>query len=137
MDCYPILWDDSDSSSYSKPFLDEKQNIHLLSIPNINCSLLLADLITRSVTGNKYKYSAHKVLTPQEVIRRKINDGVIRNENDISRSILTMQHETEKYENSWLSTIKAYAKSSLQFLGLVEKENIDLYIQDLRRLFIQ
>ncbi|GFY45511.1 uncharacterized protein TNIN_165361 [Trichonephila inaurata madagascariensis] len=137
MDCYPILHDSSNSSSYSKPFLDDKQKFHLLSVPYINCSLLLADLITRSVTGNKYKYSAHKVLTPQEVIRKKINDSIIQNEYDIRRTILTMQREAEiKYEISWLSIIKAYAKSSFQFLGLVETENIDLYIQDVRHLFI-
>ncbi|GFU18336.1 uncharacterized protein TNCV_1980241 [Trichonephila clavipes] len=131
MDCYPILHDNSNSISYSKHFLDDKQKFHLLSVPYINCSLLLADLITRSVTGNKYKYSAHKVLTPQEITRKKINDSIIQNEYDIRRTMLAMQHETEiKYEISWLSTIKACAKSSFQFLGFVETENIDLYIQD-------
>ncbi|GFT70513.1 uncharacterized protein NPIL_152991 [Nephila pilipes] len=136
--CNPIFYDNSDySNSYSKHSLDGEQDIQFVSVPNINYSLLLADLITRSITGEKYKYPAH-TLSSQETIQRKINNGIIRNELDARRSIATLMRETESTrENSWISTIKTYVKSSLSWLGLVEEENGDHYIQDVRNLFAQ
>ncbi|GFT48415.1 uncharacterized protein NPIL_178081 [Nephila pilipes] len=104
---------------------------------DINYALLLADLVTRSYTGKKYETVTAELLTPQQLIRKKINDGVIQSERDIKENLYKLLSEMENKEHkSWYSTVKNYFKSAFQFIGLIEKEDIDVYVEDIRNLFI-
>ncbi|GBM60945.1 hypothetical protein AVEN_192397-1 [Araneus ventricosus] len=125
----------------SKTFLliDQKvrSNNHLTEVPDLNCSLLLADLITRTTTGNKYKSPMDEcMLSPQEVMLGKISDGVVRSESEVKQML--QRHLSEKEEgkpSSWFGTVNSYAKSMLQFLGLVRNDDTEEYVQEVRHLF--
>ncbi|GBN91149.1 hypothetical protein AVEN_186955-1, partial [Araneus ventricosus] len=93
----------------SKPFLlssqQEGMSCQSIQVPELNCSLLLADLVTRTITGNKYKSAMNEcVPSPPEVVRRKINDGMVRSEGDVKQNLQRLLSENENNRpRSWLS----------------------------------
>ncbi|KAF8789795.1 hypothetical protein HNY73_007706 [Argiope bruennichi] len=128
--------------SCSKSFLSSDQKDRgknqLIQAPDINCSLLLADLVARTVTGNRYKSSANAfLLSPREIILGKINAGVVQSESDIERNLQHFQSEKEEAKpSSWFNQLSGYATSMLQFLGLTGDDYFGEYIQDVRNLFV-
>ncbi|GBN84786.1 hypothetical protein AVEN_6331-1 [Araneus ventricosus] len=114
-----------------------RSNNHSTQVPDLNCSLLLADIVTRTITGNRYKSPIDEcLLSPPEVMLGKISDGVVRNESDVKQML--QRHLSEKeveIPSSWFSKLNGYAKSMLQFLGLVGNVDTEEYVQDVRCLF--
>ncbi|GIY18028.1 uncharacterized protein CEXT_427171 [Caerostris extrusa] len=115
----------------------DSQNSQLIQIPDVNYSLLFADLITRSITGNKYRYAVDEsLLSPHEVVLKRINDGVVQNESDVKRYLMSFSTEKDDGKKmSWPSLAKSYVKSTFEFLGLVKNEVLEDYVQDIRILF--
>ncbi|GIY88071.1 uncharacterized protein CDAR_555791 [Caerostris darwini] len=115
----------------------DSQNSQLIQIPDVNYSLLFADLITRSITGNKYKSAVDEsLLSPHEVVLKRINDGVVQNESDVKRYLMSFSTEKDDGKKmSWSSLAKSYVKSTFEFLGLVKNEGLEDYVQDIRNLF--
>ncbi|GFS38772.1 uncharacterized protein NPIL_616941 [Nephila pilipes] len=130
---------DKSATSFLPNSQDVEHHIPLPQVPDINCSLLLADLISRSVTGNKYKCATEEsLLLPTQKLQRKINECTVQNELDLRRNLTKLISEMEsnrQKQSSWFKSLKNYVRSTFQFLGLVEKEDIDSYVQDLRHLF--
>ncbi|CAL1285800.1 unnamed protein product [Larinioides sclopetarius] len=112
-------------------------NNHTILVPDLNCSLLLADLVTRTITGNRYKSPIEEcLLSPREMILAKIYNGLVRNEKDIKRMLQVQLSEKENEEPiSWLSKLNTFAKSMLQYLGLIRSENTKEQFHDIRNLF--
>ncbi|KAF8789449.1 hypothetical protein HNY73_007386 [Argiope bruennichi] len=129
-------------NSCSKSFLlnnqKDRSNNYLIQAPDLNCSLLLADLVTRTITGNRYESSMHEcLLSPREVIAEKINHLEVQSENGIKQNLQRLLSEKEDVRpNSWLSMLNGYTKTMLQFLGLAGSNYSQEYIQDVRNLFI-
>ncbi|GFS38774.1 uncharacterized protein NPIL_616951 [Nephila pilipes] len=130
---------DKSATSFLPNSQDVEHHIPLPQVPDINCSLLLLDLITRSVTGNKYKCATEEsLLLPTQKLQRKINECTVQSELDLRRNLTKLISEMEsnrQKQSSWFKSLKNYVRSTFQFLGLVEKEDIDSYVQDLRYLF--
>ncbi|GIY00534.1 uncharacterized protein CEXT_769461 [Caerostris extrusa] len=109
-----------------------------IQVPELNYSLLLADLITRSVTKNKYKFAIDEsLLSPQEILLRRINDGIIRNEKEIKEALQNLLSSSdEDNKSSWFGGMKHCVKSAFQWLGWVKKEDVDDYVMDVKTLFV-
>ncbi|GBN58883.1 hypothetical protein AVEN_245906-1 [Araneus ventricosus] len=130
------------NNSCLKSFLlsDQKyrSNNHSTQVRDLNCSLLLADIVTRTITGNRYKSPIDEcLLSPPEVMLGRISDGVVRNESDVKQML--QRHLSEKeveIPSSWFSKLNGYAKSMLQFLVLVGNVDTEEYVQDVRCLFV-
>ncbi|WP_215426118.1 hypothetical protein [Rickettsia tamurae] len=129
----------SDYGDYLKPSVSSgsSHNAQFSQVPEVNSSLLLADLIARSITGEKYKLSADKfLLSPQELIARRINDRAVQSENNINKNFYKLLSKfDDDRDSSWFGKVKSYVKSTCQFLGFVREEDIEDYIQDIRSLF--
>ncbi|CAL1290656.1 unnamed protein product [Larinioides sclopetarius] len=130
----------NDNNSCSKSFLlgDQKSRSDnkLTQVPDLNSSLLLADMVTRTIKGNRYKSPIDKyLLSPRELISRKINDGVVRNERDVKQILQRLLSEKEERPSSLFSKLSSYAKSMLQVLGLVGNSKTREYVEDIRHLF--
>ncbi|CAL1286324.1 unnamed protein product [Larinioides sclopetarius] len=128
------------NNSSSKSFLlsdqMERSSDHYNQVPDLNCSLLLADLVTRTVTGNRYKSPTAKcLLSPRELVLEKINDGPVQRENDVKQMLQVQLSEKDGRHSSWLSKINNYAKSMFQYLGLMRNEDTEVYVQDVWHLF--
>ncbi|GIY70355.1 uncharacterized protein CEXT_753821 [Caerostris extrusa] len=115
----------------------ESQNSQLIEIPDVNYSLLFADLIARSITGNKYRSAVDEsLLSPHEVVLKRINDGIVQNESDIKRNLKSLLTEVEDGKKmSWPTIAKSYMKSAFEFLGLDKNEGLEDYVLDIRNLF--
>ncbi|GBO21330.1 hypothetical protein AVEN_267892-1 [Araneus ventricosus] len=128
------------NNSCSKSFLLDNQNYrsnnHSTQVPDLNCSLLLADLVTRTITGNRYKSPVDEcLLSPPEVILGKISVGAVRSESDTKQMLQRLLSEKEERPSSWFSKLNGYAKSMFHYLGLVRNENTEGYVQDIHHLF--
>ncbi|GBN24043.1 hypothetical protein AVEN_265363-1 [Araneus ventricosus] len=128
------------NSSCSKSFLlsdqKDRSNNHSIQAPDLNCSLLLADLVTRTITGNRYQSPIDEcLLSPPEVILGKISDGTVRSESDVKQMLQRLLSEKEERPSSWFSKLNGYAKSMLRYLGFVRNEVSEEYVQDVRHLF--
>ncbi|GFQ91982.1 uncharacterized protein TNCT_143661 [Trichonephila clavata] len=129
-------------SNSTNPFLPNVQDVehHIPSpqVPDINCSLLLADLITRSITGVKYESAIDEsLLSPKQKLQRKMNECIVQDESDIKRNfaVLSEMEDSGQRQDSWFSSVKKYARLTFQFLGFVETESMDSYVHDIRYLF--
>ncbi|CAL1292049.1 unnamed protein product [Larinioides sclopetarius] len=115
----------------------DRSDNNLTAIPDFNSSLLLADLITRTVTGNRYKSPVDEcLLSPHQVVLGKLSNGMIRSEIDIEQML--QRHLSEKDDgeaSSWFGRINRCAKSMFQFLGLGVTDDIKEYVQEVRHLF--
>ncbi|CAL1286288.1 unnamed protein product [Larinioides sclopetarius] len=131
---------DGDNSCSKVLFLNDQRyisNNQSIPVPDLNCSLLLADTLTRAVTGNRYKTPIDEcLLSPPEVVLGKISDGMVRTESDIKQVLQRYLSEKEERPRSWFSKINDFAKSMFQFLGLVGKDDIEEYIEDVRHLYV-
>ncbi|GBO10552.1 hypothetical protein AVEN_71486-1 [Araneus ventricosus] len=128
------------NNSCSKSFLlsdqKDRSTYHSTQATDLNCSLLLADMITRTITGNRYKSPIDEcLLSPTEVILGNIRDEVLRSESDIKQMLQRHLSEKEEISNSMFSKLKGYANSMFQFLGLVGNDDTEKYVEDVRNLF--
>ncbi|CAL1286293.1 unnamed protein product [Larinioides sclopetarius] len=130
---------DGDNSCSKVLLLSDQKSISKnlsIQVPDLNCSLLLADLITRTVTGNRYKSPIDEcLLSPPEVLLGKISDGMVQSESEVKHLLQRLLSEKEESPRAWFSKLNGYAKSIFQFLGLVGNEDIEEYVQDVRNLF--
>ncbi|CAL1300187.1 unnamed protein product [Larinioides sclopetarius] len=130
-----------ENNSCLKSFLlsDQKygSNNHSTQIPDLNCSLLLADLVTRTITHNKYISPIDEsLLSPREVMLSRIVDGVVRDESEVKRMLHRhLSEKEEKRPNSWFTKLKDFTKSVIQVLGLKGCDATEEYVKDLRHLF--
>ncbi|XP_055924347.1 uncharacterized protein LOC129956469 [Argiope bruennichi] len=115
----------------------ELQSNHLNHLPDINCSLLLADLISRTISGKKYITALEEsLLSPQEMIQKKLNNlTTMGNEGDIKQHLHLLSSEVDGRENSWLNRAKRYFRSAFQFFGMNKIGSPEDYVQDIRNLF--
>ncbi|XP_055924355.1 uncharacterized protein LOC129956479 [Argiope bruennichi] len=124
------------SSLLLNDYRDNGKN-QFIQAPDLNCSLLLADLVTRTITGNRYKSAIDNCLfSPRKVVFEKISNGAVRNEIGIKRQL--QRHLSEKEDartNSWLTKLNGYAKKMLQLLGIMGNDETEEYVQDIRNLF--
>ncbi|CAL1288930.1 unnamed protein product [Larinioides sclopetarius] len=133
--------DFKDNKSFTKSLLLNNQRNRsdnlLTVVPDLNSSLLLVDLVTRTVTGSRYKSPMDEcLLSAQEVTLGKISDGVVRSESDIKRMLQHHLSENEEGKSSsWFGEVNSYAESILRFLGLMGKNDTEEYVQEVRHLF--
>ncbi|GIY51987.1 uncharacterized protein CEXT_422411 [Caerostris extrusa] len=116
----------------------EVRNVRFLESLEINSSLLLADLICRSVTEVKYKSAIHEsLLSPHDVVERKISEAIIQDEADLQQKFhLLLSEMGNKEENSWFRKIKSCMKSAFNFFHLKkEEEKEEDFICDIKNLF--
>ncbi|GIX93761.1 uncharacterized protein CDAR_606311 [Caerostris darwini] len=127
-----------------KPFLlsgqQQQQGMvpnQFVDVPELNHSLLLADLISRSVTGNKYKSAIDESLySPQDIVLQRINEGIVQNEEDMQRNLSNLFLEVEvNTSSSWLGKMRNYVETAFQYIGVIKKEDMDDYVQDVKSLF--
>ncbi|GBN31375.1 hypothetical protein AVEN_12449-2 [Araneus ventricosus] len=134
-----IHFDYRNSCSKSLLLSDQKDrgNNQLIQVPELNCSLLLADLVIRTITGNRYKSGIDEcLLSPRDVVLRKITNGAVRGESEVKQKLQRLLSEKEDRERkSWFSKLNDYVTSTLQLLGLSRNEDTDEYVLDIRKLF--
>ncbi|KAF8789764.1 hypothetical protein HNY73_007677 [Argiope bruennichi] len=102
----------------------------------VNSTLLLADVVTRKITENKYKRATEEcLLSPKEKLQIRLENCAIRNDDDAKRHLHILSRMTDDSENSWLSGAKRYAKSIFQYFGLDKNSGPDEFVKDIRTLF--
>ncbi|GBN27198.1 hypothetical protein AVEN_46586-1 [Araneus ventricosus] len=126
----------SDHSYFRKSYLpngsEGKRNCFSQSL-EVNCSLLLTDLVVRTATGNKYKQAVEEcLLSPKEKLAIKFDKCVLRSEDDVNHHLRNLSQMTDDRENSWWNGAKSYVQSIFQFLGFDKHETPDDIIQDVK-----
>ncbi|KAF8789790.1 hypothetical protein HNY73_007703 [Argiope bruennichi] len=102
----------------------------------VNCTLLLADVVARTVTGEKYDRAFEEcLLSPKEKLQMRLNEFAVRSEDDARLNLCNLSRMTDDKESSWLNRVKNYAKSMLQYLGFNKNLGPDDFVEDIRNLF--